>query len=431
MENRMRIAHISDLHFCMKYLEEVQRCTAYAVNQAIDRVVDIMVISGDATECGLDMHSPAAHALLAVVRRLTDHCPVLMLQGTYSHEPPGTLNVFRHLGGRYPVYGADSIRQVALVSTADGARWVESDGWRFDALPINARVIVSCLPAVNKGAVAAVAGADEASIAVGRNVAAVLAGFGISNAIAREHGIPTLGVSHGTVTGCVTEHGVPMAGLDHEFSTESLFAAQCSGFALGHIHCHQEWRDSYRVIAYPGSIGRLHYGEEGEKGFLIWDMDSNGARLEFIPTPARRMLHVEFEGKPDLAHLQNIAAQAGGAFIRVRWQIPEEERLQVDRSQIMAILNSCGGAKLEETIIPTHRARLPGLSEADSVAAKVKLWAISMGIGPDPLVSRLDRLAYVSPEVIVDQIVDEAVLATGILPEHAAADEPSPLEIQH
>ena len=430
MENTIRIAHMSDLHFCMKYLEEVQRCTAFAVDQAIDRQVDLMIIGGDATECGLDLHSPAAHALLALVRRLTDHCPVLMLQGTYSHEPPGTLNVFRHLGGRYPVYVADSIRQVALVETAEGNAWVASEGWRFDVMPTNARVIVSCLPAVNKGAIAAVAGAEEASIAVGRNVAAVLAGLGLSNEVARAQSIPTFGVSHGTVTGCITEHGVPMAGLDHEFSTASLFAAQCSGFALGHIHCHQAWQDGYRVIAYPGSIGRLHYGEEGDKGFLIWQVDSSGARLEFIPTPARRMLHVEFDGKPDLAQLQQIAAEAEGAFIRVRWQIPEEERQQVDRGQIMAALNGCGGAKLEETIIPTLRARLPGLSAADSVAAKVALWAKSLGIEPEPLVSRLDRLAYQSAEMIVGQVAIAAVLEPSAHLDHGAVAESSLVEVQ-
>ena len=430
MENRLRIAQISDLHFCMKYLEEVQRCTAYAIGQAMERDVDVMVISGDATECGLDMHSPAAHALLGLVRQLTDHCPVLMLQGTYSHEPPGTLNVFRHLGGRYPVYVADSIRQVAWVNTAAGAAWVESEGWRFDAMPENARVIVSCLPAVNKGAIAAVAGADEASISVGRNVAAVLAGFGLSNDIARKQGIPTFGVSHGTLTGCVTEHGVPMAGLDHEFSTESLFAAQCTGFALGHIHCHQEWRENHRVIAYPGSIGRLHYGEEGEKGFLIWDVDADSARLEFIATPARRMVHVECEGQPDLARLQQIASQAQGAFIRVRWQIPEEERQQIDRGQIMAALIGCGGAKLEETIIPTLRARLPGLSQAHSVEDKVRLWADSMGIDPEPLVTRLADLSYRAPEEILDHVADASTRVAGYAPDAMPAQS-SLREMQH
>jgi exonuclease SbcD len=48
------------------------------------------------------------------VRRLADHCPVLMLQGTYSYEPPGTLSIFRLLGGRFGVHVADRIKQVGL-----------------------------------------------------------------------------------------------------------------------------------------------------------------------------------------------------------------------------------------------------------------------------------------------------------------------------
>ncbi|WP_204334206.1 hypothetical protein, partial [Klebsiella pneumoniae] len=65
-----------------------------AVNRAIELAVDVAVISGDATDHALDLHAPAALRLLAQVRRLADHCPVLMLQGTWSHEPPGTLSVF-------------------------------------------------------------------------------------------------------------------------------------------------------------------------------------------------------------------------------------------------------------------------------------------------------------------------------------------------
>lgn len=97
------------------------------------------------------------------VRRLADHCPVLMLQGTYAHEPPATLAVFRMLGGRHPVHVAERIGQAAL--TAAGA-WVASPGWRFDGLPVDAVALFSCVPTVNKAAVAAVVGAGEAAATV-------------------------------------------------------------------------------------------------------------------------------------------------------------------------------------------------------------------------------------------------------------------------
>src|SRR5471032_2364153 len=111
----IRIAHFSDLHYSGKHLAEAERCFSYAVDRAIALNVDAAVISGDSTDHALDLHAPAVERLAGNVRRLAEHCPVLMLQGTYSHEPPGTLDVFRLLGGRYPVFVADRIQQVAVV----------------------------------------------------------------------------------------------------------------------------------------------------------------------------------------------------------------------------------------------------------------------------------------------------------------------------
>ena len=110
----IRVAHFSDLHYGTKNLIEADRCFGAAVDGAIALGVEAAVLSGDATDHGLDLHAPAAERLLAQVRRLADHCPVLMLQGTYSHEPPGTLAVFRLLGGRHAVHVAERIAQGEL-----------------------------------------------------------------------------------------------------------------------------------------------------------------------------------------------------------------------------------------------------------------------------------------------------------------------------
>jgi len=145
----LRIAHFSDLHYGPRTLTEADRCFAAAIDQAIAAQVQVAVLSGDATDHALDLHAPAAVALAAQVRRLADHCPVLMLQGTFSHEPPGTLSVFRLLGGRYPVHVADRIGQVALC--ADGT-WTASPAacWRLPGLPQDTIALFSCVPTVNK-----------------------------------------------------------------------------------------------------------------------------------------------------------------------------------------------------------------------------------------------------------------------------------------
>lgn len=186
-------AHFSDLHYAAATLDEVDRCFTFAVDAAIEYGVDFAVISGDSTDHALDIHAPAVAALAQNVRRLADHCPVLMLQGTFSHEPPGTLNVFRLLGGRCPVQVADRLQQVALLR--DGT-WKASEDWRFDHIPNGARALFSCVPVVNKAVMAAAVGAADAARAVGEQLALLLRGFSVINEDARTQGIPTVGVSH-------------------------------------------------------------------------------------------------------------------------------------------------------------------------------------------------------------------------------------------
>lgn len=396
----MLIAQMSDLHYATETLAEVDKCFTHAVDAAIQRNVAVAVISGDATDHELGLHAPAVEALARQIRRLSDHCPVLMLQGTFSHEPPGTLSIFRLLGGRYPVFVADRIQQVALVNDA----WIGSNDWCFDTVPVGATCLFSCLPTVNKASVAAVVGAVGAGEAVGQEIARLLAGFGPINASARAAGVPTVAVSHGTVNGCVTEHGVPMAGLDHEFSEAILFAAQASAFMLGHIHKHQSWACGTRLAAYPGSIGRLHYGEEGDKGYLLWDVDADGAAFEFAPTPARRMVHLEFTGLPDLNTIQAAANDAQGAFVRVRWIVPQEDQASIDRDAITAALSGAAAVKLEGRIIPIVRTRAEGISLAVTLADKVAQWATVTKVDASGILARLTLMDSMDVEQIVEQI---------------------------
>ena len=415
----IKVAHFSDLHFSGKNLDEARRCFGFAVNEAIARGVEVAVISGDATDHALDVHSPAVRQLAQEVRRLAERCPVLMLQGTFSHEPPGTLAIFALLGGRHPVFVAERIGQVALM--ADGS-WQASAGWRFDAVPGGARALFTCIPTVNKAEVAAVVGASDAAQAVGQELAALLAGYAPIHDAARAIGVPTLGVAHGTVSGCVSEHGVPMAGFDHEFTTTSLFAARAQAFLLGHIHQHQGWQDEGRRVAYAGSIGRYHHGEREAKGFLLWEVGAASAGCELVATPARRTVDLVFDGAPDLEEIAQ-AAQGlalAGAWVRVRWQVGEEERGSVDRDAIRRVLADAAGVQLEGRVLPVVRSRAEGISRAALLSEKVRLWAEVTSADAAPLLQRLELLAHRDPVQIA-----QAILAGGDRGEggDTAADE--------
>lgn len=404
----IRIAQFSDLHYGPKNLAEADRCFGAAIDRAVALGVQAAVISGDATDHALDLHAPAAQRLLAQVRRLADHCPVLMLQGTFSHEPPGTLAVFRLLGGRHPVHVADRIEQVGLTRTG---QWLACDGWRFGCVPSDLAALFSCVPTVNRATVAAAVGAGQAAQAVGEHLVDLLRGWAPIHGAARRSDLPTIGVSHGTVFGCTTEHGVPMAGFDHEFTTGSLFGAGAQAFMLGHIHRHQSWQaagpEGLQCIAYPGSIGRFHYGEHGEKGFLLWEVGSDAARCTLQPTPARRTIDIFFEGKPDLETLHAVIAdqQVAGAFVRVRWTMPEEDRHEMDRTAILRLLTGAAESKLEGRIVPAVRTRAAGISRLAGLAEKVRVWAKATEARPEPLVTYLQTLYAETPDAIATRVL--------------------------
>jgi exonuclease SbcD len=392
------ILHASDLHYCPRHLAEVDRCFGAAVDEAVRRGCDLAVLCGDTFDQAVELHHPCVAAVLRQVRRLADAMPVLILQGTLSHDTPGALEVFRVLGGRHPVQVADAIGQVAWVP---GAGWVASEGFAFQAPPPGAAALLSCLPAVNKGALVA-SGRDAAE--VGDAVAAVLAGWAPVHLAARATGVPALVVAHGTVSGSVSEQGVPMAGLDHDLTTGALWAAEACAALLGHIHKHQAWARDGRLIAYPGSVGRLHFGELDPKGVLFWEVHADGASAQLWQTPAKRLLQAEFDGPPDPVALACLAAECAGAHVRVRWQIDEEHRASIDPTAIRALFAGAAELKLEGRVLPVSRQRAAGIGAALTVADKLARWCAATGTEPAPLAARLAALESAAPEEILRQI---------------------------
>nr|WP_241991763.1 metallophosphatase family protein [Paraburkholderia sp. RAU2J] len=417
-------------------MAESERCFSFAVGDAIASGAQVGVISGDSTDHRLDAHAPSLHALATQVHRLANAMPVLMLQGTFSHEPPGTLDNFALMGGAHQVHIADRVSQVALI---DGRFWasagpVFSDDELGQFIGVKPEVVFTCLPTVNKGQLAASVGALAAGTELGDVLAAYLAAAGRVNTQLRAAGIATVGVSHGTVNGCTTEHGVVMAGFDHEFSLTALFEAECDGFMLGHIHKAQQWAREGRLVAYPGSIGRFHYGEEGDKGYLSWNVQPGVATATLIATPSRQMVCVDFDGPPDMARLAEIAADATDKFVRVRWQVDEEHRQGVDREAIKALFSGAAGLKVESRVLPVVRSRAQGISLETTVEGKLARWAELAAVDADPLQERLQLLVSGEVEAIaagvlarIDSQPDErsnSQTRATVLPHPAAAVTP-------
>ena len=403
LKGGIRIAQFSDLHFSSATLAEVGKCLDSAVTDAIEAKVDVAIFTGDSTDHKQDAHSPALLSLVQQVQRMANHCPVLMLQGTFSHEPAGMLHLFRFIGAKHPIEVADRLGQIGLFGNT--WRTVQS----AQDLP-GSRLLVSCVPTVNKGDLVGAVGAERVAEAMGDALAGLMTGvFSPVNRVARTSGIPTVLIGHGTVNGSVTESGVPMAGLDHEFSTGAIYGAMCSAAMLGHIHRHQVWeRDHegvHQVIAYPGSIGRNHYGEQGNKGFLVWDVTASAAAYQFVVTPSCRMVDFNFTGVPDLEYLRANIDDCRDAFVRVRYEIDAENAASVDRKAIQAVLSVAQEVRIEGRVLPVQRQRCAGISRASSLAEKLTKWCESTGNEAAEIVPRVQMLESSDARTVAANII--------------------------
>jgi exonuclease SbcD len=380
---QIRIAHMSDLHYSPNTLVEADRCFGEAVTEAINAKVHAAVLTGDSTDHGLQAHSPALLALARQIRRLADHCPVLMLQGTFSHEPVGLLAMFALIGAKYPVMIADRLSSFGL--TEIGFEPLRPDG--------HYRFAVHALPTLNKAEVALAAAADvgAASQLAGDLVAQVLRNWAPVNRQLRARGIPSMVISHGTVLNSVSEHGVPMAGVDHEFGVGALFGAEAEAVALGHIHKHQSWGSDAigvgQTIAYAGSIGRFHHGEDGDKYWLEWTIQPGKSEFTAHPTPARKTIDIFFDGPPDVDVIRQ--TDCTGAFVRIRYEVDAEYAGTVNRDLIRATLAQAGAAdvQIEGKTLVVERVRAAGISQEQSLDAKLTKWASASG--NDAIVSSL------------------------------------------
>lgn len=376
----LKVFHTGDIHMCAKFRTWVNRALSHAVATAVEQQCDLAIIAGDSFDSAISAHEPAFAEFVGHIVALSNHMPVVLLYGTMSHDRPGSLDVFRAIPSKHPIFVVDKPTQFQV-----------------------GEAFVSCLPSINMA---------EIPPSEGKNAwtKRALEGFSAANIAARAEGKPTLLVTHGTINGSTTESHYALVSPDHEMSVESLAAAEADAVMINHIHRHQSWPDvltpsgARTTIAYPGSLARLVHGHLEPVGFLIWDIEPGSARFAFHESPARQLVEIAFEGPPDLDELRTLAADIGpDDAVRIRWSIDEEHVASVDKALIREIFAAAETVKLEPRVLPVQRTRAAGIGQARTLAERIRVWCEVTGSTPaaDRLTARLERLQSADPDVIV------------------------------
>jgi len=367
----MKILHTGDIHFRGDLLDEIVKCSTFMLDKARDISPDVSIIAGDLFDERQPYDVPAFVKALEFVHRLSEISPVLIVKGTSSHDGR-TLEFLKNRR----IYVSERPEQVIL--TAEGA---------FEVLPLgeplrkDVTALFSCLPSVSKAGVLSVLdcdlnGSNMDTVELMRDV---VSGWKTVNETARALGVPTTMVSHLSVTGAILSTGQQMVGREVELGVGDLRLSGAALVCLGHIHKVQNWGE----IFYCGSLTRLNFGEEEEKGFWVHVFDAGIlVSSEFLKTPARVMVTVDldkqFTGKEGLS----LPEVPEGAFVRVRYEVSEEEVHSVDEETLKKTLESSGAAavKVEKTVRPRERVRAEGISKISALDEKLKKWAEAAGM---------------------------------------------------
>ncbi|MBI3965410.1 MAG: exonuclease SbcCD subunit D, partial [Chloroflexi bacterium] len=294
-------------------------CLDQAIDEAIERPVDLVVFAGDAYK-NRDPNPTHQRELAKRVARLSRaNIPVVLLVG--NHDLPAatgrasSVDIFQTLG----------VPNVTVARTPDIFRIETRSGpVQVGALPWILRNTLFTKEEYKNLTL------EEIDREVGERVARILASF----AERLEPDIPAVLTAHCSVAGATfgSERSI-LLGQDIVLPKSTLAAASFDYVALGHIHKHQVIGTD-PLIVYAGSIDRVDFGEEREdKGYVVAKVWRGGAEYEFRPVNARRFVTLEIDasGTDPLGVIDRALEEADldGTVVRVLIDVPAEHEVAI------------------------------------------------------------------------------------------------------
>ncbi len=178
---------------------------------------------------------------------------------------------------------------------------------------------------------------------------------------------------------------------------------------LGDIHKAQRLAEKPLVV-YPGSIDRVDFGEaEDPKGFIYYEVHGSEIKIEFVPTPARRFLHIiadlvgpktqgdKFFDMPDVPsaiqpwlETKFLDYEVKGAIVKLTIRCGPNQKSQIDDrklTDVIVALGAVGVRSVNFDVVTAENRRAPEITESLSPVAALEHWATMQGYQPITLQS--------------------------------------------
>jgi exonuclease SbcD len=339
----MRILHLADLHLGTELyghydsttgsssrLADFTRMLDIAVEDAIAKRVDLFLFAGDAYKTR-DPSPTQQRELARRMRALIEAgIPVFLLTG--NHDMPNAMARATSLD----IFGALSPSSF-VVANRPGVHLLQTRSG-----PIN----VVAIPWLTRSVLLA---RDENKNLPQEDVHRLMLerldqalDFYLSEI--EDSQAPVVLALHGTIQGAqYSAERSTMLSQDLIIPRSIICRPRFSYIALGHIHKYQEVY-SQPLTVYSGSPERIDFGEEHEdKGYVLVDLDREGARHQFVKLPTRPFITFKIECIGDDPTAQALAALEGkavsGAIVRVRLQLSPANQGRVREHEIRQALS--------------------------------------------------------------------------------------------
>lgn len=372
-----RVAIVADSHFHEhSRFDECVSVHNWIAEDAGQRGVDLVVHTGDLYE---RKSTPAERQAAADwIQLMADFAPVVIVRG--NHDAIGDLPLLERLRAVHTIHVVETVG----VLRAGG-------------------IVVGCLgwpQRANLHAMLPDSGREEVERESSAALRAVLRGLGAELERYREaYGAecPTMLAAHAMIDGSRVSTGQPLVGCDFSIGLSDLALANAGFYALGHVHCGNDWDIAGAPAVYPGSPRRTSFGELEAKHYVVAEHDGERWTYERIETPARRMVHVETTWGVRCALP---TSSVDGAEVRLRFRCPSDHR-EAARAEALEFAEQlkAGGAysvKVEECLVIESRARSPEVAQAktlpDRLDAYWKSKAVDVGERRTGLFEKLNTI---------------------------------------
>lgn len=395
----IRFNHGADTHFRPSRALDV-----FASLDVIEREsaeVDFNIFAGDLWDYPVQNTGASQFPeYVARMSRIAEKAPVVMVQGTPTHDSDGSLDIFEQASENITIL---RMGQAYFLAPSLGGN-VVSQIWNNEMDAVNPKALIFGLPEPQKKHLIAA----DTSVTMEQAVRSILMGYAAIRAKYPE--LPCILVYHGQVKGAKNPNGEPVEG---GVSIDDLALVGADYIAMGDIHKPQRVGISRGIHAYyPGAMHPT--GDWKDAGYqfgfnqvTIGHMESasrdpNSLFSDSVAVPAKdpSITRIDFP-HPELVKIESKFGQivpAAKEGARVWWEIScsKDEAVTIDVAKELEHIITIGAhekSKVTLKLVADETVRAGEITKVRKLRDKFALWARNTKKEPTPaLLDKCDEL---------------------------------------